>query len=115
MWGTQHDAVCVSCLRWTNVNMMDTDHAQPLKLIKERLLRLADAMSADPTIFDGLHSAAVKAGNTPTPAESYFIVKGTGTDRTFALNEEGSAPITQHGQPDEDVQGLQSGGGQAFR
>ena len=89
MWGTQHDAVCVSCLRWTNVNMMDTDHAQPLKLIKERLLRLADAMSADPTIFDGLHSAAVKAGNTPTPAESYFIVKGTGTDRTFALNEEG--------------------------
>jgi hypothetical protein len=89
MWGTQHDAVCVSCLRWTNVNMMDTDHAQPLKLIKERLLRLADAMSADPTIFDGLHSAAVKAGNTPTPADSYFIVKGTGTDRTFRLNEEG--------------------------
>jgi len=89
MWGTQHDAVCVSCLRWTNVNMMDTDHAQPLKLIKERLLRLADAMSADPTIFDGLHSAALKAGNTPTPAESYFIVKGTGPDRTFRLNEEG--------------------------
>jgi hypothetical protein len=88
-WATGHDAVCVSCLRWTNVNMMDTDHAQPLKLIKERLLRLADAMSADPTIFDGLHSAATKAGNTPTPVESYFIVKGTGPDRTFKLNEEG--------------------------
>lgn len=88
-WGTAHDAVCVSCLRWTNVTMMDTDHAQPLRVFKAKLLRLAEAMSAEPAIYDELHTAATIAGTSPTPVENYFIVKGTGKRRTFRLNQEG--------------------------
>ena len=89
MWRTGHDAVCVSCLRWTIVTMMDTDHAQPLKVFKKKLLRLAEAMSAEPAIYDELHTAATTAGTSPTPVENYFIVKGTGKSRRFRLNEEG--------------------------
>jgi hypothetical protein len=82
-------AVCVSCLRWVDINLMDTDHAQPLTVIQGKLIRLAEAMSTDPTIYDELHDAALKAGTSPTPAENYFIVKGVGKKRTFQLNLEG--------------------------
>lgn len=82
-------AVCVSCLRWVDINMMDTDHAQPLTVFKGRLIKLAEAMSGDPTIYDDLHQAASMAGTNPTPVEQYFIVTGVGAKRTFQLNLEG--------------------------
>ena len=69
--------------------MMDTDHAQPLRVFKEKLLRLAESMSAEPAIYDELHTAATRAGTSPTPVENYFIVKGIGAGRTFRLNQEG--------------------------
>jgi hypothetical protein len=79
----------VSCLKWTDINLMDTDHAQPLKVIKAKLIGLAQLMTNDPAMYDQLDRDANAAGINPSPVAKYFIPDGAGANRSFVLNQEG--------------------------